>query len=308
MDNNILCCPACKEELNNSLYCEKCLITFPVVRNVPILINEKNSIFCFNDYQDENAYSFFGSKSKLSVLKKIIPKTDFNCAAKANYALMSKMLLEKSAKPLVLIIGGGIFGAGMDQLLKDKDIEFVHTDVSLTALSQIICDGHDLPFKDATFDGVIIQAVLEHVVDPYRCVEEIHRVLSENGIVYAETPFMQQVHGGAYDFTRFTWLGHRRLFRRFEEIQSGVCCGPGMALSGSWSYFLRSFTQNKRMQRLLNVFSAFTSFYWKYFDNYLKRKPKALDASSGNYFMGMKKTHYLLHDKELIKLYDKRMG
>ncbi len=41
----------------------------------------------------------------------------------------------------------------------------------------LICDAHDIPFADRSFDGVIVQAVLEHVVDPFRCCEEIHRVL-----------------------------------------------------------------------------------------------------------------------------------
>ena len=303
MKNILYFCPVCKERIDDNLYCIKCGIKFPTVKNIPILINEDNSIFCFNDYQEDNAYTFFGSKNKLSALKKMIPSTGFNYAAKENYALLSKKLLDKSANPLILIIGGGVIGAGMDQLLNNKNIKFIHTDVSLTTHSQVICDAHDLPFKDETFDGVIVQAVLEHVVDPYRCVEEIHRVLTEEGIVYAETPFMQQVHGGAYDFTRFTWLGHRRLFRRFEEIQSGCCCGPGMALADSWYYFFRSFTQSKTILMLLRVFSAFTSFFWKYFDYYLRRKPNALDASSGNYFMGIKKENYLLPDKELIKLY-----
>ena len=306
MENTLYCCPVCKERLNDDLYCIKCKIKFPSVKNIPILINEENSIFCLNDYQEDNAYTFFGSKKKLSALKKIVPLTGFNYAAKKNYTLMSKKLLEKSDNPLILVIGGGVIGEGMDQLLSNKNITFINTDVSLTAHSQVICDAHDLPFRDETFDGVIIQAVLEHVVDPYRCVEEIHRVLTEEGIVYAETPFMQQVHGGAYDFTRFTWLGHRRLFRRFEEIQSGACCGPGMALADSWSYFLRSFTQNKTILMLLRAFSAYTSFFWKYFDHYLKRKPNTIDASSGNYFMGVKKAGYLFSDKELIKLYDNK--
>ena len=38
-----------------------------------------------------------------------------------------------------------------------------------------------------------------------------------SGIVYAETPFMQQVHEGAYDFTRYTVLGHRYLFKKFKQ-------------------------------------------------------------------------------------------
>ena len=55
-------------------------------------------------------------------------------------------------------------------------------------------------------------------------------VYKDDGLVYADTPFMQQVHMGRYDFTRFTYLGHRRLFRKFEEIDSGAVSGPAMAL------------------------------------------------------------------------------
>jgi ubiquinone/menaquinone biosynthesis C-methylase UbiE len=117
---------------------------------------------------------------------------------------MSKLLKGKSSHPRVLIIGGGATGKGMDELLTNLGINFTVTDVSLTEMFKL-CDAHDLPFKSNTFDGVVAQAVLEHVVDPYRCAEEIHHVLRNGGVVYAETPFMQQVHGGAYDFTRFTW-------------------------------------------------------------------------------------------------------
>ena len=77
-----------------------------------------------------------------------------------------------------------------------------------------------LPYPNETFDGVWIQAVLEHVGEPWVVVAEIHRVLKKSGLIYAETPFMQQVHEGAYDFTRFTVLGHRYLFD-FEIIDAG---------------------------------------------------------------------------------------
>ena len=119
-------------------------------------------------------------------------------------------------------------------------IRVVESDVELGPRPAVLFDAHDIPFEDGSFDGVIAQAVLEHVADPYRCVAEIHRVLKPGGVVYAETPFMQQVHEGAYDFTRFTHLGHRRLFRDFSEVASGVACGPGMALAWSWQYFLMS--------------------------------------------------------------------
>jgi SAM-dependent methyltransferase len=149
---------------------------------------------------------------------------------------------------------------------------------------------------------VIVQAVLEHVVDPYRCVREVHRVLKTGGLVYAETPFMQQVHGRQFDFTRFTLLGHRRLFREFEELDSGAACGPGMALAWSFQYFLLSFSTTRSVRVVLRGVSSFATFFLKYFDRFLIDRPGALDAASGFYFLG-RRCERSLSDKELITLY-----
>lgn len=190
----------------------------------------------------------------------------------------------------------------MGPLAQNGSLELVDTDVSFGPRTMLICDAHDIPFQDESFDGVIAQAVLEHVVDPYRCVEEMHRVLKKDGLVYAETPFMQQVHLGRYDFTRFTHLGHRRLFRRFEEIDSGAVCGPGMALAWSYQYFLLSFAKLKILRALIRAFASLTSFYLKYFDYFLIDTAGGLDAASGYYFMGRKSDHSL-SDRELLTLY-----
>ena len=136
----------------------------------------------------------------------------------------------------------------MGDLARDTRFEFVATDVSMGPLTALVCDSHDLPFEDETFDGVIVQAVSEHVVDPGRCVDEIYRVLKPRGLVYAETLFMQQVHMGRYDFTRFSHSGHRRLFRQFAELSSGPICGPGMALAWSYQYFLLSFATSRAVR------------------------------------------------------------
>ncbi len=197
---------------------------------------------------------------------------------------------------------GSIVGEGMEALIGHPNIELVESDVSFGPRTTVIGDAHSIPFDDNSFDGVIVQAVLEHVVDPWRCVEEIHRVLKEDGLVYAETPFMQQVHGGCYDFTRFTYLGHRRLFRRFEEIDSGATCGPGMALAWSYRYFLLSFTTSKLWRTMIAVWVRLTSFFLKYIDYLIIDNVGSLDAASGYYFLG-KKSDNILDDKELIKLY-----
>jgi SAM-dependent methyltransferase len=230
-----------------------------------------------------------------------VPELTANVAAARNYARLAA-LLGATPGARVLVVGGRIAGTGIEALLRHPSVEVVETDVSFGPRTAIICDGHDLPFADGSFDAVVVQAVLEHVLDPHRCVDEIHRILAPAGLVYAETPFMQQVHAGRYDFTRFTPLGHRRLFRRFEEIDSGSACGPGTALAWSYQYFLTSFVESRTMRGALQAFARGTSFFLKYFDRWLVRRPGAQDAASACYFLG-RRAEAALEDRELIKLY-----
>jgi SAM-dependent methyltransferase len=305
----LLCCPKCHDELkkiDDKLECinSKCATCFPVVNGVPVLINEQSSIFSIDDFISfRNTFFNNLNESRLKKnLRLLIPNISNNIKAKANYCRLSEMLLAQSTSVRVLVIGGSILGQGMEYFTKNTAIDLVESDISFGPRTMLICDAHDIPFPDNSFDGVIAQAVLEHVVDPYRCCEEIYRVLKKNGVVYAETPFMQQIHGGRYDFTRFTYLGHRRLFRKFEEIDSGALCGPGMALAWAYQYFLMSFTTSRILKILVRFFAKLTSFYLKYLDYYLINKPGTLDAASAYYFMG-RKVEQILPDRDLIKLY-----
>lgn len=304
---DLICCPVCRANLDRieqQFKCTNhdCATHFPIVDGIPVLIDEQSSVFTIDNFTDRRD-TFFKPEHKFkSLIRNLIPSSSVNIKSPANYRQMLQILLQESSNPRVLIIGGSIAGEGMEQFLENPKIDLVESDVSLGSRTMIISDAHDLPFQDRSFDGVIIQAVLEHTIDPYRCCAEIHRVLKDRGVVYAETPFIQQVHNSPYDFTRFTHLGHRRLFRQFEEIDSGAGCGPGMALAWSYQYFLWSFTTSKVLRDILAVFARFTSFYFKYFDYYLIDKPGAMDAASGYYFIG-RKSDRILSDKDLIKLY-----
>jgi SAM-dependent methyltransferase len=277
--------------------------SFPVVDGVPVLVNEAKSVFTLAELASGGVATATDASGAHSLLSRIMPDINLNVRAPRNYTKLARLLRERSTSPRVLVIGGRVLGYGMDRLLQNcPGIELVETDVAFGLRTALICDAHDLPFDDASFDGVIIQAVLECVVDPKRCVEEVHRVLKPNGLVYAETPFMQQVHAGAYDFTRFTHLGHRYLFRDFSEIESGVVCGPSMALCWSVQYFLTSFTRSRRARQGIRVLVRLSLFWLKYLDRYLAGKPGSLDAASGLYFMGTR-SERTLHPRELVRLY-----
>lgn len=64
---------------------------------------------------------------------------------------------------------------------------------------------------DRTFDLVIADQVLEHVLWPYRAVRNIHAMLRDGGHFLCTTPFMIKVHEVPVDCSRWTETGLRYL-------------------------------------------------------------------------------------------------
>lgn len=214
-----------------------------------------------------------------------------------NIQLFMRLLKEGSSEPRVLIVGGGSIGKGVESLYEDSRVGLVGCDIYNSPHVDVIADAHRLPFADGVFDGVVIQAVLEHVAEPQVVVAEIARVLRSNGLAYAETPFMQPVHEGAYDFTRFTESGHRYLFRQFETIRSGTCSGVGAYLQWSVEYFVRSLLRNRRAGKVAKVL-----LFWLPLLDRLVPDKFNIDAACGVFFLG-KKTGRRLSPKEIIQHY-----
>ncbi len=302
----LLRCPICNNNLSymdKYFICsrQKCKKKFPTINNIPILINEKNSLFDINSFLNgkETTIALQRESKLIQLSRLILPTIGLNFKSKKNYELLASLLKEKRNKKIrMLVLGGRTLGKGMDLFLDQDNIELIESDVTLGPRTNIIIDAHDIPFAENSIDCVIIQAVLEHVLDPFRVVDEIYRVLKADGLLYSEIPFMQQVHQAPFDFTRFTYLGQKRLFRKFNEIKSGVIGGPGMALAWSYKYFLMSFTKSQFLKKIIREFAHLTSFYLKYFDYFLIDRPGSYDAASGFYFLGMK-AKTVLNDKLL---------
>lgn len=227
-------------------------------------------------------------------LRRLLPQNE---RAAANAASLLRMLVEDRAAPLVLIVGGGAIGAGAEALYEHPEVRLVGFDLYASPHVQLIADAHRMPFADGTFDAVWIQAVLEHVLEPQAVVGEVERVLRPGGLVYAETPFLQPVHEGPYDFTRFTDSGHRWLFRRFELVDSGAVLGPFAQLLWSINHAARSLFRSAKAG-----FAAELLFFWlKYFDRLVPDR-FARDGASGLFFLG-RKAATSLSPKEIVDYY-----
>lgn len=308
---DILVCPECRSPLvreNTEFICSAdCGCRYPVYFNVPVMVSCKNTVFTPADFSSQEPPDIFFKKYKnpfVRFLRNIRPDVTLNVASKKNYRKIAALL--KDGKDCrILVVGGSIDGSGISELKQNlpEGTILVESDVAHGPNTNIIFDSHQVPFKNEAFDLVIVQAVLEHVLDPFICVGEIHRVLKTGGMVYAETPFMQMVHGGKYDFHRFSYLGHRRLFRNFMEIESGLVAGAGSSLAWAMRYFITSFAPSKKADKILSYGANFLVFWLKYFDLLLNRNEGSLDAACGLYFLGKKELGYTLPDHELLASY-----
>lgn len=301
-------CPCCHgeqlEKSTNGLHCSLCGQHFFITQDVPVLVNDTNSVFKASDYileesyvgasygSDEDATKGFRGMYRRTVAKISEPGVA-TCEMNADKAIDT--ICGCVSNPSILVIGAGL------QRYAQR-ARFVYSDVAFSKGVHVIADAHDLPFSDQAFDLVIAIAVLEHVADPYRVVQEIHRILKTEGSVYAVTPFLQPVHMGAYDFTRFTHLGHRRLFRYFSETSSGMALGPGSVVGSSLKSLAVSLTSSRNLRRIFNLLGILLAVPFKWLDHLTKKSIFALDGAGGVYFFG-KKAQNPISDRELISLY-----
>ena len=292
-------CPVCKTSLTDhgDLYscsnpiCQSPINDFPLVGGVPLLIPFGMDLCVFKSYQFTNHINF-GSQARaipnvFSTLNSFLRRLLIgdNYVTRRNYKVLSSLLSAGSSR--VLFIGGGTIGAGASEFYRDCEGKHIHIeaiDVFLSPNIQAIADAHFLPYINNSFDLVVIQAVLEHVIDPQRVVDEISRVLIDDGVVYAETPFMQTVHEGPYDFFRFTASGHRWIFREFYEIDSGAQHGAFSSSLFIISHALSGLLRTRYAGILLRiVFSRLAKIL-----DYITPAKFNSDVACGNYFIGSK--------------------
>lgn len=312
MKKIIFCCPLCKSHLSkreNTYTCtsNECKHSsledaFLENENIPVFISPYQDSVC--DPKKITPYvsrgkSFFQPLQLLKTEKLQDLFYGNGKVTRENCKRFIKEIKQISKKPRVLVIASGAKGNGTSKLWSDEDIEVHGLDIYKSPSVDFICDAHYLALEKDQYDGVWAQAVLEHVVSPETVVKELSRVLKHNGIVYAETPFMQQIHEGAYDFNRYGVLGHRYLFKDFDQIKIGGIGGPEVVLSWSIRYFIWSITRSRLIGKFFGLLFA---ILLRPFSSIIS-KESLFDAASGSYFLGRKTENLPISHKELIKLY-----
>ena len=306
--SELLVCPRCKSPLERTPAAYRCGSdtcelardqAFPFVDRWPLLVDFEGSILRPDRFQTSPGCTPLTGRKR--VTSNSLPRwvrrlwRPHNQQAARNIDIL--LARAPGESPIVLVIGGGTIGNGVEALYASPNARVVAFDVFTSPWTAFIADAHRIPLADKSVDAVVVQAVLEHVLEPPAIVSEIQRILTPGGLVYAETPFLQQVHAGPYDFIRYTSSGHRYLFRAFDEIASGPVAGPGTELVWSIDHMVRGLTRSV----LAGKISRGLFFWLRYLDRLVPRD-FAMDSASAYFFLGRTWDHDLTPD-EIVDYY-----
>ena len=77
----------------------------------------------------------------------------------------------------------------------------------------VVLDLHNLDLSAKSVGTVICMEVFEHVREPWVAINEISRVIKDNGLLILSAPMNSRIHGSPYDYWRFTPQGFEVLFK-----------------------------------------------------------------------------------------------
>ena len=209
-----------------------------------------------------------------------------NLTSKRNYYLLKEILFKYNKKPKILCLGSGeIKGEGIDML----GLDIINVDITYSNNLDVVCNGEILPFKNNSFDAVILQAVLEHIKNYKDVIKEAHVVLKNGAYIYAEVPFIQGMHT-ENDYRRFTLDGIKLELNEFKEIKSGICVGPFSSFVWIAAMLLALiFSLNNRwLFNKLRLLFLYLISPLKYLDIFFSKTSGAEVIASAFYFLGRK--------------------
>lgn len=154
----------------------------------------------------------------------------------------------------------------------------------------VVGDAHYLPFPENTFDAVVCESMLEHVLEPDQVISEMHRVLKPGGQCYVLIPFMFGFHAAPNDFQRLTHRGLEYRMKGFDKVTLKAISGPTSALTSiltEWSAMLFSFGIRPLYQLLALVFMVIYAPL-KLLDFVMTFHPEAIRIASVLLYIGKK--------------------
>jgi len=207
---------------------------YPVISGVPILHADPERIVAYRAQGEGQMHAEYLAPSKSWLRRTLIslatPRSDMR--SEASHRAFAAVTTDLPASALRLSIGGGP-GRPHPSL--------TNLNIDLFSNVDVVGDAYALPYADASVDAIHCEAVLEHLEQPGKALQEMYRVARPGAPVYLATPFLQAYHAYPDHYQNYTLSGHNHLIERtgFSIVSSGVCVGPTYALMDLLSNYLR---------------------------------------------------------------------
>ncbi|MEO8665593.1 MAG: class I SAM-dependent methyltransferase [Ignavibacteria bacterium] len=121
------------------------------------------------------------------------------------------------------------------------DVPFsIHKDADV----DVLCMAEDIDkhFATGSFDCVLCTEVLEHTSDDRKVIENINKILKDNGTLIISAPFTYVLHEAPHDFRRYTFHGLKNIIENNGfEVQSAFSMGA--TFSSGYFIFYYSLTK-----------------------------------------------------------------
>ncbi|MEN8242887.1 MAG: class I SAM-dependent methyltransferase, partial [Chloroflexota bacterium] len=113
-----------------------------------------------------------------------------------------------SADALVLDVGSG--RGDFSSIISRR--ESLALDIYPYPEVDIVCDLAQVnPFKENSFDAIVLMNVLEHVYDSKVFLKELAKLIKPGGKLLVAIPFLLKVHQAPFDFVRYTQFALEKL-------------------------------------------------------------------------------------------------
>ena len=101
---------------------------------------------------------------------------------------------------------------------KMKNLEYTSADL-FSPIVDVKADIVDLPFEDNSFDVIICNHVLEHIVDDRKAMSELYRVMKSGGWGIVQVPMRNSLEKTYEDFTITDPKERQKHFGQYDHVR-----------------------------------------------------------------------------------------
>jgi SAM-dependent methyltransferase len=252
--------------------------TYPVRDGVPILIADPARQAGYRQEAAGQMYEEYLSRRpatiKQTFARLIRPGSDYRSVA-AEKAFLA-ITAAQPPSSLCLSIGGGP---------TRPHESLTNLNIDLFANVDVVGDTYGLPYADDSVDTIHCEAVLEHLAEPSRALQEMRRVLRPGGLGYFATPFLQAYHAYPNHYQNYTLEGHNHLLRSndFRVLDAGTCVGPTFMILDLVSLYLRNCIPSKFLARAATAAALLLTRPLRPLDRWINQSPQASILASTVY-------------------------